>query len=354
MDSTTDKHSVQKTSEVKKEEHKEQKKEIGAKEDISKEKKEERKNEKEDEKSREAKKYTKEAPNGNEEGKKGEIRGKKREHEADAKDTPKKAKITEITDKKDAKATETKPEDKKEVEPKDSKAEKPKFVFGQSTSFGKFGGFGGFGTKKNPFANKEGEAKVAAKIFGSGSSFGNLFQNADKGTKPIFDKPFTGKATSLGKGGKKEDNSVKDNATGEDTVYRTIHLQKQDVKSGEEDETTLYQVKAKLYRMDLEKLSEGWKERGVGILKVNQLKKPTDSYRSRLIMRQAGNLKLILNLPIAKNIKVLKGMTSSFAGKKFIRIQTIEQGKPIQYALKIGQVENVPKVYDSIVSEIPK
>lgn len=358
MDSKTGKQREGKKIAAKKEEVEKQiEKQVEAAEEKKEEDKDENdglKDKKEIKEPAKVKEPVKEASNEKNETGKEETRGKKRENEPDEKGTSKKVKTSEGTSKEEDTTTKAKPEAKKDTDKNEKKAEKPKYVFGQSTSFGKFGGFGKFETSKNPFAKKGGESKAAAKIFGSGSSFGNLFKSASTNSKPIFDKPFTGKATSLEKDEKKKDKEVQGNCTGADIVYRTVHLQKQDMKSGEEDETTLYQVKAKLYWMDLEKLSEGWKERGVGILKVNKLKKPTDSYRSRLIMRQVGNLKLILNLPIAKNIKVLKGMTSSFAGNKFIRIQTIEQGKPIQYALKIGQVENVPKVYDSIVGEIPK
>ncbi|QPG74992.1 hypothetical protein FOA43_002332 [Brettanomyces nanus] len=237
-------------------------------------------------------------------------------------------------------------------------AEKPKFVFGATTPFGKAGGFGGYASMKSEkgIFNTETEKKgknedqhnnevSGGKIFGSGSTFGNAFKDAVK-KKSIFDESSK-KETS-------QSNEDESSETHLDSVYRTIHLQKKDMKSGEEEESTLYQVKSKLYRMDLTKMSEGWRERGAGMLKVNQLKKPTESYKARLIMRQSGNLKLILNLPIVKNLEIFRGMTSSFSGNKFIRVQTVEEGKPIQYALKIGQVENVSLMYETIMGEIPK
>lgn len=282
--------------------------------------------------------------------------GSKDEH--DKKQTTKPDKLDKDNDKndklKDKEDKKRKLDDENETNtesPKKKKAnttEPTKFVFGQSTPFGKIGGFGGFSKVSNKGKDTKGESK-AAPIFGSGSTFGDAFKKA-LNQKSIFDgKP----SRSASKTSKEVHASEKKIITSE-TVYDTVHLEKKEMKSGEEGETTLYQVKAKLYRMDLKQITEGWKERGLGVLKMNRMKKSTDSYKARLIMRQMGNLKLILNLPIVKNMKVMKGMTGSFSGKKFIRIQTVEGGEPIQYAVKIGQIDNVEKMYETIVGEIPK
>lgn len=68
------------------------------------------------------------------------------------------------------------------------------------------------------------------------------------------------------------------------------------VETGEESDEELFRERAKLY--NLETPTEGnarWKERGVGILKLNRHKK---SNKTRLIMRTEATLKVILNSPI--------------------------------------------------------
>ncbi|KAG7812364.1 hypothetical protein KL921_001596 [Ogataea angusta] len=225
----------------------------------------------------------------------------------------------------------------------DEKKEKPesKFVFGARTTFGQASGFSML-SKKNVFEkpddkdkDKTKEKKEAPKsVFGSGSTFGNAFQHAI-GKKSIFDEPQEGSAEPEDKEVSKE-------------VYKKVHLEKQQVKSGEEEEETLFQVKAKLYHMDLTNVSEGWKEKGVGVLKVNKFINPVKHYHARLVMRQDGILKLILNAPIVKGVEVFKGMASSLNSDKFIRVQVVEDSKPVQYAFKIGMVENSSKLYNVI------
>ncbi|KAG7927856.1 hypothetical protein KL925_002214 [Ogataea polymorpha] len=225
----------------------------------------------------------------------------------------------------------------------DEKKEKleSKFVFGARTTFGQASGFSML-SKKNVFEKRDDkdkdnteEKKEAPKsVFGTGSTFGNAFQHAI-GKKSIFDEPQESSAEPEDKEVSKE-------------VYKKVHLEKQEVKSGEEEEETLFQVKAKLYHMDLTKVSDGWKEKGVGILKVNKFINPIKHYHARLVMRQDGILKLILNVPIVKGVEVFKGMASSLNSDKFIRVQVVEDSKPVQYAFKIGMVENSSKLYNVI------
>lgn len=274
--------------------------------------------------------------------------------------------------------------------------QKPKYVFGSTTVFGNMGGFKMFGSDNNVFSSscKKTQAKVGkdlhnaertvlgndlseaastvvetdskehknetsesgnettdkdnnvtskkAPVFGSGSTFGNAFQAAIN-KKSVFEE-----LDSRDTGKKADDTTEKD-------VYKKVHLEKQDVKSGEENEETIFQVKAKLYHMELSKMSLGWKERGFGIIKVNRfIKSPAENYTSRLVMRQNGNLKLILNLPIMNGFQVLKGMPSSLTANKFIRLQVLEGGEPVQYAIKVGQPENAEKLFGSIRDQIPK
>lgn len=256
------------------------------------------------------------------------------------------------------------------------------FVFGSTTTFGKMGGFkmvGNFSMKnkseksdvvdgksdnneeakneedqpkerEEALDNKENETnKNTAKkpVFGSGATFGNAFQMAIN-KKSVFDELQS-------KSELKNQETGNPSVEGKADVYQKVQLEKQDVKSGEENEENIFQIKAKLYHMELSKSSLGWRERGFGVIKVNKfIESPSEKYNSRVVMRSNGNLKLILNVPIVKGLNVLKGLPSSLHGNKFIRLQMIEEGEPVQYAIKVGQAENAEKLFEFIQGQIPK
>jgi len=71
------------------------------------------------------------------------------------------------------------------------------------------------------------------------------------------------------------------------------------VTTGEEEEDTLYSCMASLYEFD----TGQWKEKGKGMLKLNKHK---DKGTIRLIMRQQGNLKLMLNAHVWDGMKITK------------------------------------------------
>lgn len=82
----------------------------------------------------------------------------------------------------------------------------------------------------------------------------------------------------------------------------------QDVETGEEDELTEFSCRAKLYNFT--EVTEGkkeWKERGLGVLRLNVGKIQHDAKdlrpKARLLMRADGSHRVILNTPVKKEIK---------------------------------------------------
>lgn len=235
---------------------------------------------------------------------------------------------------------------------------KPKFVFGQGSKFG--GAFSGLNGKKNVFASEESKLERKS-IFETSSKFGNAFQSAAS-KKSIFDA-IDKKQDSDEKESKSEEPEERSKAN----LYQAVQLNRTEVKSGEEEETSVFQCKAKLYVLNLNNLSEGWKERGVGILHVNTLK-DKDKTNSRIVMRTLGILKVILNVSIGKNFEIFKGMESSLHSEKFIRFNHIETDASkqpgaskngmfenqtlVQFAVKLGKAEAV-ELYDTIKGLIP-
>jgi Ran-binding protein 3 len=241
------------------------------------------------------------------------------------------------------KATEKIEEKKEDTEPV-----KSKFVFGSTTPFGanafstlnkatnvfNTGSASPSNTPSTPFGSSE---QTKSSVFGSSSKFGEALKNAIS-KESIFDKEQTSE--------KRED------STNANNLYKQVDLKKQNVQSGEENEEQVFTSRAKLYALDLTNVKEGWKERGVGNIHVN--KSLSADAKSRVIMRSNGLLKVVLNTALVSGLEVVKGMPSSLSGEKFIRITSVEDGKPIQYALKTGKVETRDSLFEAIMKLIPE
>jgi len=76
--------------------------------------------------------------------------------------------------------------------------------------------------------------------------------------------------------------------------------------TGEEEDNCIFQQRAKLYTSITTDTGVEWKEKGVGNLKLNELK----DKKHRLIMRTEGTQRLLLNFLI------FNGMSFSSSGEK--------------------------------------
>ena len=85
------------------------------------------------------------------------------------------------------------------------------------------------------------------------------------------------------------------------------------MKSGEEDETVLFEHRAKLYRYDNE-----WKERGLGDIKILQHNK---TKKVRILMRREQVMKICANHLLAPQMTL-----SMMGGKVNIRLNALLQG----------------------------
>lgn len=223
----------------------------------------------------------------------------------------------------------------------------PSFVFGATSSFGS-----GFKVTQKGSDGKSKEASPKASAFGSGLSFGNGFGVLKKNEKEVSTEQTPEKVTENVPELSDSQEKFAENSTESSTSsgQGVVKLQKQKVKSGEEAEETLYQANAKLYQYT--NIKTGWKERGVGVIKVN---KNVHTGKARLVMRSRGMLKVILNLSLVKGFTVQKGFVGSMQGEKFIRMVTQDDNKaPIQTAVKTSKQEIAEGLYESIVKLIPK
>lgn len=221
---------------------------------------------------------------------------------------------------------------------KNSTEPSPKPVFGATSTFGNASIFDKMKSKTNVFDGlplKSPEKAATATSFGSsfGSSFGlfganskfaNALQRATE-KKSFLDEPETDNTES-------KSPPETPRATQQ---YKQVELVAQEVKTGEENEHSLYSATAKLFELDLTRIKEGWKERGLGPLHLNQ--SLDDVSQVRIVMRSQGLLRVILNYRITPTTVLIKGLEASLAPGKYLRFNSVSpEGKPVQYLIKFS------------------
>lgn len=215
-------------------------------------------------------------------------------------------------------------------------------VFGASTSFGS--SFSDLKKRPNVFESLPSkldsttDTKLAAELtpaisssFGSNTRFGNAFQNS------LTKKSFLDEATD------------KPEATEPGVTppkFKQVDLLPVEKKTGEEEERTIHTCTAKIFELDLTDMSAGWKERGLGPLHLNQ--SIASPEQSRLVMRSQGLLRVVLNMKVSAETQLFKGLVASLSPGKFLRVNSMNEGKPVQYLLKFGSEEIRDGLYDAV------
>lgn len=97
------------------------------------------------------------------------------------------------------------------------------------------------------------------------------------------------------------------------------------LKTGEEDEKTVFSARAKLYTTS----EAGWKERGTGTVRCNVPHQNSGKAGGRLVMRADGVLRVILN------VNLFAGMSCDVAQDKFVKLVAVEDGKPVNFAIRV-------------------
>ncbi|KFX86633.1 hypothetical protein V490_08995 [Pseudogymnoascus sp. VKM F-3557] len=248
------------------------------------------------------------------------------------------------------------------------------FGGGSTTGFGgqASGGFGGgFGST---FGGGFGGG-FAANQPKTLSTFGSANPDTTKAEKPAkaFGAPESDEEEESGDDGDAEADVGSDGGDESSTFddKKKPKLTKVPIHDGEEDEVTLSQFRAKLFAMEPK---EGWKERGVGNLKVNVHKTCVefDEYTgapvpgsfdvslrdddedappviaARLIMRQENTHRVILNTIINRALK-LEEKPSNAAGKGYM-FTAFDGGKPVNMLLKLNETN--AKLFISEVSGV--
>lgn len=132
-------------------------------------------------------------------------------------------------------------------------------------------------------------------------------------------------------------------------------VQQTQVTTGEEDEDTIYQTKAKLLVLDA--ASGNWKERGVGTFRINMKEEETKKVlQTRLVMRTDSVYRVILNLLLFQGMKVfiMQDKFVRFAGfETEVKEDGTSETKLVSFALKLSNPSIAKEVCEQIISCIP-
>lgn len=149
------------------------------------------------------------------------------------------------------------------------------------------------------------------------------------------------------------DYTPKEGATGDEESAETpseptiefkpiVELPKEEPQStGEEEDKSIFQQRAKLYEYykNEETKETEWKERGIGNLKINEMK----DKKYRVIMRTEGTQRLLLNFVVFKEV------TASNSGEKKITFSGADENlKPASFMVRFNKNENAEEFLNKI------
>ncbi|KAJ5171346.1 uncharacterized protein N7500_004129 [Penicillium coprophilum] len=121
------------------------------------------------------------------------------------------------------------------------------------------------------------------------------------------------------------------------------------VETGEENETTQFTAKGKLYYFDDKK----WKERGIGTFKVNLKTESSGKKSGRMIMRADGALRVMLNSAIWQSMP-FGDSKSARPTTRDIYLASKEDDKVISLLLRLGSEKPAQELYDVLKDILEK
>ncbi|KEP51410.1 diacylglycerol O-acyltransferase 2B [Rhizoctonia solani 123E] len=128
----------------------------------------------------------------------------------------------------------------------------------------------------------------------------------------------------------------------EDNATR-MEMQRIQYNTGEEEDFTLFQTRAKLYTQDEQ---FAYKERGTGLLKLNVRR--SDGEGARIVMRAEGVLRLLLNMALYPGLICELG-----PDPKFVKVAEITPNERKFHAIKVGNTKLAQELYDHLTENTP-
>lgn len=204
-------------------------------------------------------------------------------------------------------------------------------------------GFSAFTASASPFASVKnagsGGASTPSKLgFGAFASTSSPFVK----TQATGDNEAKEHGTDWARQGGEEPASKPEP---QDNVVRkrSIQLPETEIKTGEEEEKTVHAVRAKLFHMASD---QSWKERGMGVLKINV--STAAEAPARLVMRADGVLRVILN------VVLFPGMLCEQEQEKYIRIVAMEAEGLSHFAIRLANQAEAAALLHALREHIPE
>lgn len=114
-----------------------------------------------------------------------------------------------------------------------------------------------------------------------------------------------------------------------------------EIKTGEEDEETVLNLRCKLFAWVKNDAGEAWKERGLGHVRINF--KKGDENNSRLVMRADGILKVILN------VKIIPNMPCQQRDEKYVELLACENPPQLtRFLFKFSNKDQAEELIDAL------
>lgn len=111
--------------------------------------------------------------------------------------------------------------------------------------------------------------------------------------------------------------------------------------TGEEDERNVAEINCKLFAF----AKSNWEERGHGTLRLND-KDGSSSKESRVVFRQAGNLRVLINT------KVWSGMIADQSSQKSLRLTAMDNNGQVKVFLVMSRPDVIGKLHKELTKRI--
>ncbi|CCO30453.1 Diacylglycerol O-acyltransferase 2B [Rhizoctonia solani AG-1 IB] len=122
-----------------------------------------------------------------------------------------------------------------------------------------------------------------------------------------------------------------------------LEIQQIQYNTGEEEDFTVFQTRAKLYTQDEQ---FAYKERGTGLLKINVRR--SDGEGARIVMRAEGVLRLLLNMALYPGLICELG-----PDPKFVKVAEITPNERKFHAIKVGSTKLAQELFDQLTENTP-
>jgi len=128
-------------------------------------------------------------------------------------------------------------------------------------------------------------------------------------------------------------------------------LPKVNVITGEEEEVVVYSVRAKLFTSNKEVENGAWKERGVGLFKINignadpNVTGNTSTNKARLVMRAEGAKRLMLNVGLFSSMSVDRA-----ADKQVKFIASEKPGTFTTFLVRVARKDQCDELLEALIN----